>query len=111
MIKIWALESLDGSVTLTSDSKEQLEAYVANTPLASMCTIVEMDYNDDPITERGERIQEELRELMKDVVNFRMDKQRGFYEMHIDDRLQLIYDILTDTKAERVENVDEWTAE
>jgi hypothetical protein len=95
MTKLWALIGIDGEVFVTSPEKERLVKLVLNDPLYSYTTLTEMEYNDAPITERGEKLIEQLRDLLKDCRGFHMNKQVGFYAMHIDDRYQLIYDVLT----------------
>ena len=96
MIKTFAMVGLDGEVFAVHEDRAQIEQYMASDPLSAVsCSIVEMDYNDDPVTERGEELREMIMPLLKNVRKLHINKQVGFYGMHIDDRYQLIYDILT----------------
>ena len=105
MIKVFALVGIDGEVHVVHQNREELEAYLEKEPMvAIMCAeeIVEMDYNDDPVTERGLELEEKIKAALVDVKKIHINKQVGFYAMHIDDRYQLIYDVLT-----RVDSIDE----
>lgn len=96
MIDTFAMVGMDGEVYAIHEDRAQIEQYMAAEPLsAAMCSIVEVKYNDDPVTERGLELEKKIKERLKDVRKFHINKQVGFYEMHIDDRYQLIYDILT----------------
>lgn len=94
MKKVWALIGIDGEVYGTADTKEILESYMENDFLSLGETIEEIDYNDDPITERGLALQEQLRTLLVDVRKIHVNRQKGFFAMHIDDRLQLLVDFI-----------------
>jgi len=96
MIKVWALESLDGEIVAVSKEHQPLFDHVTNDPLAAFLKIREMDYNDDPETEEGIKLKEEVLELLQGVKNFHMNKQAGFYAMHVDDRYRLIKRLLTE---------------
>ena len=94
MIKVFALVGIDGEVHVVHQNREELEAYLEKEPMVAE-EIAEIDYNDDPVTERGEELREKIMPLLKNVRELHINKQVGFYGMHIDDRYQLIYDILT----------------
>lgn len=95
-MKAFALVGIDGEVFLVDESREKLEEYQANSVFPSFAeSIVEFEYNDEPITERGLELQEKLKVLLKDVRKIHMNRQVGYYELHVDDRLQLVYDLLT----------------
>lgn len=95
MIKVWALQGIDGEIHAVSVDREPLDKYVAQDPLGGLSSVVEIDYNDDPITERGEAIQEELKVILKDVRKLHINKQAGFYAMSIDDRLEYLKMVFT----------------
>ena len=94
MIKVFALVGIDGEVHVVHQNREELEARLEKEPMVAE-EIAEIDYNDDPVTERGEELREKIMPLLKNVRKLHINKQIGFYGMHIDDRYQLIYDILT----------------
>ncbi len=72
----------------------------ANPLYSGMTEIVEIDYNDTPITEVGEAIKEKLLEMFGDperkLKHFHADWGPGYYALSADDRLKTLLDILTE---------------
>lgn len=96
MIKAYALDNGISITNITLD-RTQLEELLADDPFAGMYDIVEIDYNDAPLTEVGEKIKEELVELMtkSGLTNFKMELGPKFYEKSADERMQYLMDIFT----------------
>lgn len=107
MIKMFALVGLDGEVFLTHEDRAQLQEYNDRNGFG-MYNIVEMNYNDDPMTERGEKLSARIEETFgKDLIkNLHLNKGVKFYEMHIDDRLQMISVIIHQEGAFSLENTE-----
>ena len=100
MKKMFAFKSLMGSISTLSETREQLEGIMqANPMFVGMTEIVEIDYNDAPLTEVGETTKAKLTALFnqdgKKVKNFHAGWGPGFYALSADERMQLLYDILT----------------
>ena len=110
-MKQFALCGVGGEVIGMANTREELEAAISDDPLFSpfnsMTDIVEFEYNDAPITSRGEEYREKIRVIFEErnVNYFRLNKRIGFYEMHIDDRFEYIYNILTEAYVP-VESLD-----
>jgi len=100
MTTAFALVGIDGEVHAVVLDRQQLETHLANAEFDLGETIVEFDYNDAPMTERGKELAIKIQDLMKDVRKIHMNKQIGFYKIHIDDRLQAIYNLLTESREE-----------
>lgn len=103
MAKMFALVSGMGEVYTVDPSREALETFVAEElefPLFGMEKIVEFDYNDAPITSRGEEYKEKIRKIFEDsnTTQFRLSKTIGFYELSIDDRFEFIHKLLTEVR-------------
>jgi hypothetical protein len=96
MIKIWAVIGFDGEVHARGESKEQLEKAMGD--FLPFANIEQIDYNDAPITERGEKAQAKIRELMKDVRKVHFNLQKGFYALSIDERFENVAKWLEDMK-------------
>ena len=103
MAKMFALVSGMGEVYATDPSREALETFITEKlefPLFGMTKIVEFDYNDAPITPRGEEYKEKIRKIFENTktTKFRMSKTVGFYKLSIDDRFEYIYKLLTEAR-------------
>lgn len=103
MAKMFALLSGMGEVYATDPSREALETFITEElefPLFGMEKIVEFDYNDAPITSRGEEYKEKIRKIFEEskTIKFRMSKTIGFYELSIDDRFEFIHKLLTEVR-------------
>ncbi len=96
-MKAFALVGIDGEVHSVVTDRQQLVDFLANQEFSLGEEIVEFEYNDEPMTERGKELAEKIQGLIKDVRKIHMNKQIGFYEIHVDERLQMIYDMLTQT--------------
>lgn len=98
---MFAFKSLMGSISCLSETKEALEAIMQANPLYNgMTEIVEIDYNDAPITEVGKATKEKLLAMFGDetgrkLKHFHADWGPGFYALSADDRLKTLLDILT----------------
>jgi len=117
MIKAYAIKGIDGSITSVTTDREALEKYLEANPLYSGMIegIVEIDYNDEPLSEAGEKLKTDLVEAMtkKGVQHFHMSLGPKFYEKSADERMQFVWDILHDvhnatplTDEELQENFD-----
>jgi len=100
MKKMFALKSIMGSISSLSETREALEALLESEPLYSgMSEIVEIDYNDTPLTQIGEATKAKLTAYLsrkgQRLINFKADWGPGFYALSADERLQTLYDILT----------------
>lgn len=104
MIKAFALKSLMGSISQVTLDRSQLEKLLENDPFGGMAEIVEINYNDAPLTEVGEKIKADLLTKMtdKNLINFKADWGPGFYELSADDRMKLVYDLLTEDHGEPI---------
>jgi hypothetical protein len=100
-MQAFALVGIDGEVHAVMEDRQKIVDYLATDSLGALYNeddnIVEFEYNDEPMTARGQELVVKIQELMQDVRKIHMNRQVGFYEMHVDDRLQLIYDMLTKT--------------
>ncbi len=100
---MFALVSGMGEVYVTDPSREAIETFIAEKlefPLFGMEKIVEFDYNDAPITSRGEEYKEKIRKIFEDsnTTQFRLSKTIGFYELSIDDRFEYLHNLLTEVR-------------
>lgn len=98
-MKAFALVGIDGEVHAVATDREDIEKLLENNPFSSLENIKEFEYNDEPMTERGVELTKKIQEHMKDVKHIHLNKQLGFYEMHVDDRLQMMYDLFEDLKT------------
>jgi hypothetical protein len=100
MITAYALVGIDGEVHAVVTERQQLENHLANQEFDMGETIQEFEYNDEPMTERGKELAAKIQALMQNVRKFHMNKQIGFYQVSVDDRLQIVYDALTRLDAD-----------
>lgn len=66
----------------------------------------EIDVNTDSLTEKGEELMEELKELLKTAKHLHMSKGPEWFSMSPDERVQMMINILT-SEGELVENLDD----
>lgn len=99
MTTAYALVGIDGEVHAVVTERQQLEDHLANQEFDFGGVIQEFEYNDEPITERGQELAAKIQVLMQDVRKIHMNKQIGFYQIHVDDRLQMIYDMLMEAET------------
>ena len=88
MIKLFALQELDGNIQAVSTSRETLEH--------SELEIIEINHDDAPLTEVGELLSEKVTELLKGAYETKLFRSANFYEISADARVQYIYDLLQD---------------
>lgn len=126
-MKQFALVGIDGEVYGIADTRQEVLDHIAEHPLRAFfdpeTSVVEFDMNDSPITEVGISYRSKVEELFiqQGVKKFRMNKQVGFYQLSMDDRWKMIYEVLTEPlepfsfndsrwkeNATKVDNIDEW---
>lgn len=76
-----------------ADTQNEADVAVKELGLEGISEFVEFEYNDAPMTAKGAETQEKILKLLN-IRGFKMDPSPEFFEMHIDQRLQLVYDTL-----------------
>lgn len=77
-----------------ADTQNEAEVAVKELGLEDIAEFIEFEYNDAPMTAEGAETQEKIHKLLENTRGFKVDPSPEFYEMHIDQRLQLVYDTL-----------------
>lgn len=113
MIERWSVMSLDESIIGVFDTEEDAQNCIDTTEFDLGLKVVKIKVNDTPADSRTEELMEEIREayVAKGIINLHVSKGIRFYEQPINDRLQLLLDIIRGTgvfQSSEVASIDSY---
>lgn len=97
MQDVFGIQTPMGSILGWSSDRSVLENLFNNDPLMAMNEIVPLKLNDAPLTERGQAIKEDCERIWRErnLLRLRFDKTPAYYAMSMDDRWELVRNLLT----------------
>lgn len=108
MRNVWALVEI-GDTVMGLPFATQEEAQNAKENLSyfgDMLEVREIELNEEPLDEEGEELKRQLADLMKNVLNFHMTKQVGWFALSPKERIRTMINMLT-MEGEPVDNIDD----